>query len=504
MNKLSAVSLPLSVTSSILVSHIGFISPVIAQEGLSELDFSTNFYLSANHLELNSPSLQLSSLNWQKSDHVSFNIFSNFDSLSTEANFNFAFVNQNYNPSIDLEHFKLQADKSTIIPNDTKQNYELSSTLERDRTTSPRLATALFIDRSLDQNNLDSKALSFTKVKDLRDISPTGWYYNALSRLIERYGCFAGFDDNTFRGDLSLTRYEFAAALNSCLKAIETIAVENLSDEAEFREFKKLTTEFESELSAIQKKTNNLDQRIASLEDRNFSATTILRGTASFIVAGAVGDNKAVPTGETSTEDIEDEITFSSRVQLNFETSFTGKDLLRTRIEAGNINAFGSDVTGTQMTFLGTSTNTDNSVRLGQIFYRFPLGDKGNVYIAGARQSASAFIPTLNRVSTVSLFGFNNPLYDLGFGAGGGIYYQFNDSIGAGATYYSGSPNSSETNKGFFNGDYSALGQITFTPSDSLGISFTYAHFFSPEPGATNNINCPLAKILPQLLTIST
>ena len=332
---------------------------------------------------------------------------------------------------------------------------------------------------------------SFNKVSSLKDVQTTDWAYSALLRLVEEYGCLAGFEDNTFRGNRTITRYEFAAALSSCLQSIETIAAENQDNSSittEVTELQKLQTEFAQELLTVQTETDNLEQRVAFLEDNNFSPTTILRGQVDFLIAGAFGDQKAVSSGETPSEDLANEITFSSRAQLNLETSFTGRDLLRTRIEGGTINAFGSGVTGTQMTFLGTSTSTDNDIVLRQLFYRFPLGDKGNAYIAGASQSASAFIPTLNRASTISLFGFNNPIFDLGFGTGGGVYYQFNDFVGAGVTYFSGSPSDPLPGKGFFNGDFSALGQITLTPADSLGIAFTYARFFSPEPGVTNNV----------------
>lgn len=216
-------------------------------------------------------------------------------------------------------------------------------------------------------------------------------------------------------------------------------------------------------------------------------------------MASAFGDKKAVSTGETPTEDLDSVVTFGARTRLNFDTSFTGRDLLRTRLEASNLSGYGAGVTGTQMTFLGVASNTGNNVRIGQIFYRFPIGDKGQAYIAGARQSSSAFIPLLNRANTISLFGFNNPLYDLGFGAGGGAYYQFTDLIGAGVTYYAGSPNNPEPSKGLFNGDYSVLSQITLTPSDNFGISFTYAHFFTPVPRLTTNLTGFTGSLFAQL-----
>jgi len=458
MNKISLVSSPLSVTSAILLYNLGLISPVKAQDNsifnFTNYDISTEFHLTKNQLDFDFYQDSLSNLD--------------LSLWSGDRNYNLSFPDIANNLTNQVSSLSLTTD-TTFINNEFKQTLKQI--------------------KQYNQQNLTLE--SFNKVTSLKDVQTTDWAYNALIRLIENYGCIAGFEDNTFRGNRTITRYEFAAALSSCLHSIETIATDNQNNQStakELAELKKLQTEFKQELLTVQTKTDNLEQQVTFLEDQNFSPTTILRGQVDFLLASAFGDQKAVPSGETPTEDLADEVTFSSRILLNFETSFTGRDLLRTRLQGGNINAFGTGVTGTQMTFLGTTTNTDNEIQLGQIFYRFPLGEKGNAYLAGAQQSSSAFIPTLNRASSISLFGFNNPIFDLGFGAGGGVYYQFNDFIGAGATYFSGSPSNSESGKGFFNGDFSALGQITFTPSDALGILFTYARFFSPEPGNTNNV----------------
>ena len=72
------------------------------------------------------------------------------------------------------------------------------------------------------QNNSDSYLGQVTNVESLRDVAPTDWAYEALSNLVNRYGCITGFPDRTFRGSQPLSRYEFAAGLNSCLNQIET------------------------------------------------------------------------------------------------------------------------------------------------------------------------------------------------------------------------------------------------------------------------------------------
>ncbi|HBY76531.1 MAG TPA: hypothetical protein DEG47_05870, partial [Cyanobacteria bacterium UBA11148] len=59
-----------------------------------------------------------------------------------------------------------------------------------------------------------------TNVSQLRDVQPGDWAYQALRSLIERYGIIAGYPNGTFRGNQSITRYEFAAALFNVLEQI--------------------------------------------------------------------------------------------------------------------------------------------------------------------------------------------------------------------------------------------------------------------------------------------
>ena len=58
-------------------------------------------------------------------------------------------------------------------------------------------------------------------VSSLKDVSPNDWAYEALRSLVQRYGCLVGYPNQTFRGDRSLTRSEFAAGLNACQNTLE-------------------------------------------------------------------------------------------------------------------------------------------------------------------------------------------------------------------------------------------------------------------------------------------
>ena len=59
-----------------------------------------------------------------------------------------------------------------------------------------------------------------TSVGQLRDVQPTEWSYQAVSNLISRYGCVAGYPNGTFRPGQPATRAELAALTNACLDRI--------------------------------------------------------------------------------------------------------------------------------------------------------------------------------------------------------------------------------------------------------------------------------------------
>lgn len=61
-----------------------------------------------------------------------------------------------------------------------------------------------------------------TSVSQLRDVQPTEWSYQAVSNLVSRYGCVAGFPNGTFQPGQPATRAELAALTNACLDSITT------------------------------------------------------------------------------------------------------------------------------------------------------------------------------------------------------------------------------------------------------------------------------------------
>jgi hypothetical protein len=356
---------------------------------------------------------------------------------------------------------------------------------------------------TLEPINLDSNEDSaddpmgqVTNVSQLRDVSPGDWAYEALRSLVERYGCIAGYPDGTFRGNRAMTRYEFAAGLNACLQQIERLIASSTGEfvkREDLETLQRLVQEFQTELTTLGTRVDTLEGRVAFVEDHQFSTTTKLTGNADFGLIDAGGDKRAVPSGQTPTEDLKVNPYFPGRVGLNFDTSFTGRDRLRTKLEAGNFTPLDASITGTDMTLYDFDTRTGptgNDIVLGTLAYQFPIGDRLQVSIAPQGLGSPDIAPQLNPAGGgISRFGQRNPIYRLSDGAGVGINVKLSDAFQGSFTYLvdTGLISNPRSEAGLFNGQFGALAQLTFTPTDSLSLAFTYVRYYSAEPG--NGIN---------------
>ncbi len=393
--------------------------------------------------------------------------------------------------------------------------------------------------QDFDLNNveLDSAGLSqVTNVNQLRDVSPADWAYEALRSLVDRYGCIAGFPNQTYRGNQALSRYEFAAGLNSCLNQIERLVA---SSEAVVREdldtISRLTQEFEAELATLSGRVDDIESRTAFLEDNQFSTTTKLRGEVSFALSQVFGDELADGSGD----DLDSITVFNFRSRLHFDSSFTGKDLLKVRLDALNTIPFGSgegddpNITGTTSTRTAFDEGTEGSVQLNKLFYTFALGESGksgesdhsghghddhghdehghsekkksggghSEHGHGAAEGKVSFVidavggefnenfANFNEffseelTGAVSRFGRFNPIYYQGLeGTGATVNFNFSDAVGFSVGYLA--PRASEPleGAGLFNGSYAAIAQVSIEPTDNLGIGLTYSRgFFAPD-----------------------
>ncbi len=348
------------------------------------------------------------------------------------------------------------------------------------------------------ENDLDVQAVpsnsmgQVTNVNQLRDVAPTDWAYEALRSLVDRYGCISGFPNQTYRGDQALSRYEFAAGLNSCLNQIERLIAANSGpDEEELALIERMTQEFEAELATIGGRVDEMESRTAVLEDSQFSTTTKLVGEVVFNVAQAFGDEQALSLDDNP--DLDSEVVFTDRVRLTFASSFTGKDKLFTRLTAGNIGNSFQDETGTREGRFAFDGPSDNDITLDRLHYSFPaLNDKLRVTAMASLAAHHFYANTFNKgldvgggaSGALTRFGERNPIYRQGIAnssAGLGAKLEVNDFISLTGGYIAPTASDPSDAAGLFNGSFSALGQVDITPIEPLQIGLTYVRGYDNE-----------------------
>ena len=309
-----------------------------------------------------------------------------------------------------------------------------------------------------------------TSVSQLSDVQPTDWAYQALSNLVERYGCVAGYPNGTYGGGKAMSRYEAAALLNACLDRVTEVT----------DELKRLANEFRDELTLIQGKVSTLEAKVGALEATQFSTTTKLKGEASFVLGGV--SNAWTPgTSKNPASTNVGNTAFNYDLRINLDTSFTGKDLLRTRLRSGNFSSqpFGSS---SSLFKLDKAESTADAVKVDRLYYSFPALAKGVTLTAGAlvRNTEMAWIPTAYKSEILDFFQLAGApgVYNKATGSGFGAQWVQPGKKGgfiAGVNYVA--QNGSDSTKGEFNeaGALNTLAQIGYR-APNYGIAFGYRY----------------------------
>ena len=359
-------------------------------------------------------------------------------------------------------------------------------------------------------------AQNVTSVSQLSDVRPTDWAFTALQSLVERYGCIAGYPDRTFRGKQATSRYEFAAGLNACLDKINEIISAGLADKVskeDLATLQKLQEEFAAELATLRGRVDALDAKTAKLEAQQFSTTTKLRGEAIFgLVAGSDGLNEPLVSTATTRTNFTDRTNtiFSYRVRLNLDTSFTGKDLLRTRLQASNtpnLNTDGVAFPATQ-TGLGSGNSTrlsyesgtpNNSFEINRLFYRFPIGDNITAYVApiGAPEDVISPLNPLESdgQGTISRCGRFNPLIRIASSgrtsglAVAGVNFKCSDKVSLELAYSASNAALASGQGGVTGGDTKIAAQFVFKPADVLTLGVGYANAYTFGNSLASGLN---------------
>ncbi len=118
-----------------------------------------------------------------------------------------------------------------------------------------------------------------TSASQLRDVQPTEWSYQAISNLVSRYGCVAGYPDGTFRPGQPATRAELATLTDACLDRISEFYTA-----ADAQLAAALRAEFARELGATNK-------RVSALE---LAAAQKAQGVGNYLGAGVLLNQQGV------------------------------------------------------------------------------------------------------------------------------------------------------------------------------------------------------------------
>lgn len=367
---------------------------------------------------------------------------------------------------------------------------------------------------------VDITAQNVTSVSQLSDVQPTEWAFTALQSLVERYGCIAGYPDKTFRGQRALSRYEFAAGLNACLDKVNELLSSGLADKVgkeDLATLQKLQEDFAIELTALRGRVDAVEARTAALEAQQFSTTTKLSGEAIIGLSGATGGNtNAGFAGSTN-------VTMNNRVRLNLMTSFTGKDVLITGLQAYNLGGGANSLQGAlgygdaaglsasnvrlgyEPQFPGTNVSGSfgnqvpaNSVNLYKLLYITPVADKFTMF-AGTNAEVSDAFPAISPFASegqgsISRFGqgYNAAVRVSGGTSGTGLaaavgfiwtpseqvdFRALYGSINASLPSNQGFPNT-PVGAGFFGGSTIISTQLTLKPTSNLDIGLNYANSY--------------------------
>ena len=282
-----------------------------------------------------------------------------------------------------------------------------------------------------------------TSISQLSDVKPTDWAYQALQSLVERYGCIVGYPNKTYQGNKALSRYEFAAGLNACIDKVTEYA----ASKEDLETLKRLVQDFQAELATLRGRVDALDAKVAELQAQQFSTTTKLQGDVILSLDQAYNPN-GTNTG----------VSFASKVTLGLNTSFTGKDLLRTTIAQNNIvsPAFRGGLTSPSSslaydnygngTFQSPNLLTGGSVGnssfyLEKLYYKLPVNNINFTVGVSGLQSKDVLATTGTFYNPVisNFFGVSDPgVYGdtaAAGAAGGGFNWQVTKNFNFGVSY---------------------------------------------------------------------
>jgi hypothetical protein len=269
--------------------------------------------------------------------------------------------------------------------------------------------------------------------------------------------------------------------LNACLDRVTEVT----------DELKRLMKEFEKELAILKGRVDGLEARVGELEATQFSTTTKMKGVATFVIgANSFGGDAKQLNGEKRADaaaSASGATSFNYDLKLFLDTSFTGKDLLRTTLRSGNFgnSAFGGGgyvgLDALEVAF--EEASGANSVGVDRLFYQFPIGDSFTATVGGRvrQDDMLAVWPSAYPADTildVFTYAGSPATYNLDLGAGAGLSWE-SDDFSISANYLS--TNGQFSNPGTSTSDNTDCDNAGGIATDCAGSNGTVQIAYAPE-----------------------
>ncbi|MEM7553443.1 MAG: iron uptake porin [Cyanobacteria bacterium P01_A01_bin.84] len=381
-----------------------------------------------------------------------------------------------------MTQVKSNPQKTNLQDIDTNAN---NSTNNKNKYSEDPQPQVLSLTQSGD--NSENPMSQVTSVSQLGDIQPQDWAFQALQSLVERYGCIAGYPNQTFRGNRALTRYEFAAGLNACLNRVNELiatATNDLVNRDDLTTLQKLQEEFSAELATLRGRVDNLEARTADIEAKQFSTTTKLSGITIIGIQGR-GQNRGDIAPRDGVKDTDDPgintnvINFN---QLYLTSQFSPRSFLVTGLLAANGSTqpkLSNDFT------LGYEAPPGNNWSLSDLHYHQLITKKLAMMVGTKGVDMIRAFRGPNRAESaangpLSWFAQRNPILNWDFNNGGIAFdWQLAKSISLQAIYSAQDIGNPGKRGGLFDGNTTAAAQLLITPVKTLDISLYYVNNYS-------------------------
>jgi Carbohydrate-selective porin, OprB family len=318
---------------------------------------------------------------------------------------------------------------------------------------------------------------------------------NTLQGLNDRYKC------SSEKLEANPSRDQFGSILDSCITAMENKVVADPASvsKEDLEKLQQLTQAFRADVIALNDRVEKVEKSVlAQSQVSQFSTTTKLVGEVIVAVSDIFGSTQATASGPTGPA-LRGNTILSDRVRLNFRTSFDGKDLLQTRLQARNSNSFNT-AAGTNQARLGFEGNSDNNVGIQLLQYQKPFGEQTKVIGTAVGNELDSSVKNFNASlapagkGAISRFGRFNPIYRLsGEGAGVTIDHKFSKQFGVSLAYaiprVGGIEIANDPNTGAFGGSNLLFSQLAYSPSPNLDIGFIYARAYNSDGLGVSGLN---------------